>query len=134
MKAGERRVVTFLCSVPRDAIVGRTRVAASAVEGAVAEHVEVQPPRPQAKAPHRNGAPKIDGDLADWQGVEPVAVDGGKHVRLDGWKGKADCSAKVWAGWDERWTSEVPGSLASPPVPPRPWRAPRGARRPKPDR
>ncbi len=101
MQAGERRVVTFLCSVPRDAMVGRARVSASVVQGGAAEHVDVQPPRPQAKAPHRNGAPAIDGDLADWQAIEPVVL-GERHVRIEGWKGKADCSARVWTGWDER--------------------------------
>jgi hypothetical protein len=62
--------------------------------------VDVKPPRPQAKAPRRNGAPKIDGDLADWRHIEPVVVQGGKHVRIEGWKGAGDCSARVWTGWD----------------------------------
>ena len=101
MKAGERRVVTFLCSVPRDAMVGRARIAASAVQGAAVEHVDVQPPRPQATAPHRNGAPTIDGDLGDWQALEPIVLDAKQHVRIEGWKGKTDCSARLWAGWDE---------------------------------
>jgi len=102
LEAGERRVVTFLCSVPRDAMVGRARVSASVVQGGAAAHVDVQPPRPQAKAPHRNGAPAIDGDLADWQAVQPVVLDAGKHAHIEGWKGKTDCSARVWTGWDER--------------------------------
>jgi len=100
MKGGETRVVTFLCSVPRDAIPGRTRIAASVVYGGATKHIDVKPPRPQAKAKHRNGAPTIDGELSDWKGVNPVAVAGGSHVRIENWKGPNDCSAKVWTGWN----------------------------------
>ncbi|NQT51843.1 hypothetical protein HQ576_07330, partial [bacterium] len=100
MQPGETRVVTFLCHVPRDAIIGRTRISAGVVDTEAEEHINVQPPRPQAKAPHRNGAPTIDGDLADWQPFAPVVVDGPPHVKIPKWNGPADCSAKLWAGWN----------------------------------
>lgn len=48
MQPGETRMVSFLCHVPRDALVGRTRISAGVVEDEAAEHIEVRPLKPQA--------------------------------------------------------------------------------------
>jgi hypothetical protein len=100
MQPGETRVVSFLCHLPRDALVGRTRISVGVVEDEAAEHIEVQPPRPQATAPHRNGAPTIDGDLADWRKYDPIVLNSRNHVKVEKWRGAADCSARLWTGWN----------------------------------
>jgi hypothetical protein len=81
-------------------MTGRTRIAVGIVQDEAEQHIDVQPPRPEAKAPHRNGAPTIDGDLADWAKLPPIILDGAPHVRIDGWTGAADCSARLWTGWN----------------------------------
>jgi len=102
LKGGEQRTVAFLCGLPRAAAPGRAAITASISLAEQSRHVDVAPPRPAAAAPHRNGAPTIDGDLADWAVWPPIALEGRGCVRIDGWNGPADCSARLWAGWNTR--------------------------------
>ncbi|HIE51165.1 MAG TPA: hypothetical protein EYP85_05355 [Armatimonadetes bacterium] len=95
------RTLLFRCEVPQDAEVGRARVAVNFLQEAVHETVEVAPPRPQTQARRFPSPPKIDGDLAEWQGPEPLTLGMKAAPHLEGWTGPADCSAQVWTGWDE---------------------------------
>ena len=62
---------------------------------------------------HSPGAIKVDGNLADWDGITEGpslgAIGDAKHVlprredpRNVDWTGPADTSARVWASWDDK--------------------------------
>ncbi len=61
------------------------------------------PPLPTYQAPRVLQPPCIDGRLDDWSRVEPVALGHeGDQVRMHGYKGTADCSGRLYMGWDRQ--------------------------------
>jgi|LSQX01.1.fsa_nt_gb hypothetical protein len=49
---------------------------------------------------------KIDGDISEWKGIEPIVFHNKKDVfpvkERDKWKGPDDLSAKIYLGWDDK--------------------------------
>jgi hypothetical protein len=92
--------IWVLCRVPEDAEIGDVRIGAAVVAAGAETSVRVQPPRPRVAAPRAQNAPNVDADLSEWKGAA-VVLDGGPRVKIDGWRGPSDESARAWVQWDQ---------------------------------
>lgn len=99
LAAGQQATRRILCRIPRDATVGAAPLTAYIVESQDTQTVEVAPPPPEHQAAELT--PTVDGDLSEWQGLEPLALGQGQAAHVDEYGGADDVSAKVWIATDE---------------------------------
>ncbi|HOM83160.1 MAG TPA: DUF6259 domain-containing protein [Armatimonadota bacterium] len=101
LEPGEVLSFPVRCQVPEGA-AGSVTVRADLVTPQPERRVPVAPVRPAATARRFAQPPTLDGDLSEWQGVEPIAVSAQAQSKVNGWKGTTDLAGKVRVAWDAK--------------------------------
>jgi hypothetical protein len=101
---GESRSLLLKVRVPPASTDRQTAFRARVVEEGTRHDILVLKSRPLARARRLETPPTIDGTFTEWSGESMLhlGVPRGDTVRIvTGYGGAADCSAEVWAGWDD---------------------------------
>jgi hypothetical protein len=96
----EEATCAVRCRVPASAAQGGDALKAYVVEGEASRDLRVGAPRPQVSAARMT--PTVDGDLAEWSELAPVALGPAQAGNIKGYGGASDLSARVWLAADDR--------------------------------